>query len=71
MAIKLIESGFFWFCFTADVGKCIGKCGRCRTEKNYVKLQKKPKIIYTKGPYIRYQADLWYFPKELNKNTLN
>ncbi len=38
-----------------------------RKIRGNVKIKKKPKIILTKGPYIRYQADLWYLPKELKK----
>ena len=61
---------FRWGDRFEDYDNCIIKCGKCHCENKIEKIEKKPKIIITKGPHIRYQADLWYLPKVLKKNNL-
>ena len=69
MCKKIIEAGYFWSGYTIAVENFIKNCGYCYTENNTKKLEKKPKIITTYGPHIRYQADIWYLPEELKVGT--
>ena len=66
---KVIENGFFWSGYTKEVDLFIKSCGECYSVKYSKPLDKKPIIIKTYGPHIRYQADLWYLPDELKKGS--
>ena len=61
--------GYYWYGYSNDITKFIDECGICHTEKIKEKLPQIPKIILTKGPHKRYQADIWYLPDELKENT--
>ena len=67
MRKKVIEAGYFWAGYTNDIENFIKNCGYCHSENHIEKIQKKPKIIMTYGPHIRYQSDIWYLPDELKK----
>ena len=69
MCKKIIEAGYFWLGYTNAVEKFIQSCGYCYAEKNIEKIEKKPKIITTYGPHIRYQADIWYLSIKLKTGT--
>ena len=69
MCKKIIENGYFWAGYTIEVENFIKSCGYCHAENNIKIIDKKPKIITTYGPHIRYQADIWYLPEELKKGT--
>ena len=58
MVIHVIDAGFFWFGFSSDIDKFIKKCGKNHCENNIEKIEKENKIIISKGPHIRYQADI-------------
>ena len=65
MLKKIIEMGYFWNGITGDVANAIKNCGICYSEGNVQILEKKKTIIITKGPNIRYKADIWYIPNQL------
>ena len=69
MCRKIIENGYFWSGYTNAVLSFIKSCGVCYSENNMQILERKPKIIKTYGPHIRYQANLWYLPEELKINN--
>ena len=66
---KVIQAGYFWVGYTNDVENFIKNCGYCYSENHIQKNKKKPKIITTYGPHIRYQADIWHIPEELKLGT--
>ena len=69
MCIHIIKLGFFWFGYTESIVNFIKKCGKCHCEEKSTKISSIPKIIITNGPHIRYQADIWYLPKQLKTNN--
>lgn len=69
MCKKIIESGFFWAGYTNTVQSFIENCGKCHSDNHMLKIEKKPKIITSNGPHIRYQGDIWYLPEDLKKGT--
>ena len=69
MDLNLLEMGYYWFGYSKDITNFIDECGLCHSEKIKLKLPNVPKIILTKGPHKRYQADIWYLPNELKETT--
>ena len=69
MAAHVIKKGFFWFGYTETINQFIQNCGQCHAISNITKIPKKQKLIITRGPHIRYQADIWYLPDELKENN--
>ena len=69
MAARIFNLGYFWFGFTEDIDKCIKNCGKYHCECKVEKIHKKPKIIISKRPHIRYQANIWNLSDSLKINN--
>ena len=69
MDLKILEMGFYWYGYSNDITQFIKECGVCHSENVIEKVPIIPKIILSKGPHIRYQADIWYLPEKLKDNN--
>ena len=61
MDLNLLKMGYYWYGYSTDITNFIDECGLCLSEKIKVKLYNISKIILTKGPQKRYQANISLF----------
>ena len=69
MNLTIIEMGFYWYGYSNDITQFIKQCGFCHSENVIEKVPNIPKIILSKGPHKRYQADMWYLPDKIKENS--
>ena len=69
MNLTIIEMGFYLYGYSNDITQFIKQCGFCHSENVIEKVPNIPKIILSKGPHKRYQADMWYLPDKIKENS--